>query len=426
MSSSGYTGPLCNKCGTCLSVCPVYQVTGLEAHSPRGKLSLVEAYREGGLPPSPRFEELLSYCLLCGACSSICAAGVDVAGSVQRARTSLVEERGLSAGRRYFFHYLLDSGSLLPLLLKGGSLLQGLFFKRIPEDSGLHRRFPIPLLAKRSWLPSLAETFFLEGKSCQGINPAARVAYFTGCVTNYLFPNVGEAILNIFGLLGEPIVVPMRQKCCGLPAFSAGDEETALSLAKTNISTLIDGRFEYIVTACASCSSHLKFNYPKLLAGDPVWAKKAAALSAKVIDISVFLVHKRKLLQDLSASASKSDLLKVTYHDPCHFRFKEGVIQEPRLVIECLPGVDFCEFEGGSACCGHGGLFNIAHYDLSQRILRMRMADLKATKANILATSCMGCLLQWKEGISGSGLNVKAMHLVELLDMVLLNKAYRT
>ncbi len=401
-----------------MSVCPVYQVTGLEAHSPRGKLSLIEANREGRLPYSARFEELLSYCLLCGACTNACPAGVNVDGSVQQARTRLVEEKGLPAGKRYFFHCLLDSKHLLPLILKGGSLLQGLIFKRIPEDSGLYCRFPIPLLAGRSWLPSLAVPFFLENDLPEEMGAPAKAAYFTGCITNYLLPNVGKAILNIFDFLGESIWVPKKQRCCGFPAFSAGDKETARSLARANISTFMDGRVDSIITACASCSAHLRFNYPELLGDDPVFAEKALEFSTKVIDISAFLFHKG-FSRQLSSLTSKNSSLKVTYHDPCHFRFREKIFEEPRLLITSLPGVDFCESSGGAACCGHGGVFNITHYDLSQGLLDKRIAMLREMGADTLATSCMGCLLQWKEGLSRHGLNAQAVHLVELFDMFL-------
>ncbi|MFZ5993726.1 MAG: (Fe-S)-binding protein [Thermodesulfobacteriota bacterium] len=411
--------PSCNKCGTCMSVCPVYQVTGLEAYSPRGKLSLIEANREGRFPFSDRFEELLSYCLLCGACSNACPAGVNADASIQEARARLVEERGLPVGKRYFFHYLLDSEHLLPFILKGGSLIQGLLCKRIPEDSGLHCRFPIPLLAGRSWLPALAPTFFLEDDLPQETSAPVKAAYFTGCITNYLFPNVGKAVLNIFDFLGEPVWTPKKQKCCGFPAFCAGDEETARSLARANISAFMDGRFDYIITNCASCYSHLKFNYPRLLAADPVFAEKAAEFSAKVMDISVFLSHNKGFARQLSDLTPKTSSLKVTYHDPCHFRFREKILEEPRLLIRSLPGVDFREPAGGAACCGHGGLFNITHYDLSQEIIAKRMVGLRDTGADILATGCMGCLLQWKEGLFRHKLNVQAMHPVELLDMFL-------
>ncbi|HED00053.1 MAG TPA: (Fe-S)-binding protein [Proteobacteria bacterium] len=402
-----------------MSVCPVYQVTGMEVYAPRGKLSLIEANREGRLPFSDRFAELLSYCLLCGACSNACPAGVNADASIQEARARLVEEKGLPAGKRCFFHYLLDSEHLLPFILKGGSLIQGLLCKRVPEDSGLHCRFPIPLLAGRSWLPALAEKFFLEENSSEETSTSVKAAYFTGCVTNYLFPDVGKAILNIFDFLGEPIYVPEKQKCCGFPAFAAGDEETAQSLARANISVFIDSRCDHIITNCASCSSHLRFNYPKLLAGDPVFAEKAAEFSAKVIDISAFLFHERDFPRYLYALTVKDEILKVRYHDPCHFRFKQNIIEEPRLLIRSLPGVDFREFEDGPACCGHGGLFNLTHYDLSCEILARRIMVLKDMDVDMLVTSCMGCLLQWKEGLSRHGLNAQAVHLVELFDIFL-------
>src|SRR5690606_7805919 len=67
----------CISCGFCLPACPTYQMTGDEASSPRGRITLMRALESGALPPlDPTLREQSSFCLGCRACEPVCPAGV--------------------------------------------------------------------------------------------------------------------------------------------------------------------------------------------------------------------------------------------------------------------------------------------------------------------------------------------------------------
>jgi len=63
-----------------------------------------------------------------------------------------------------------------------------------------------------------------------------------------------------------------------------------------------------------------------------------------------------------------------------------------------------------------GGSFNFIYYDLSKKILQRKLDDIEATKAEIVATGCMGCMVQLRDGIHGRKMGTQVIHLVEMLD----------
>jgi hypothetical protein len=74
----------------------------------------------------------------------------------------MVEKKGLSFPKWVLLRKILGSVSLLPLLLKTGSLLQGLLLKKIPKESGLHLKFSLPYLDRHRLIPSIKTPFFLD------------------------------------------------------------------------------------------------------------------------------------------------------------------------------------------------------------------------------------------------------------------------
>jgi glycolate oxidase iron-sulfur subunit len=75
--------------------------------------------------------------------------------------------------------------------------------------------------------------------------------------------------------------------------------------------------------------------------------------------------------------------------------------------------------ENAGTCCGMGGSFNIAHYDLSLKILEKKLQSLENSGAETLVTGCMGCMLQFMDGVYQKEKNTRVMHLVEMLDQYL-------
>ena len=207
-----------------------------------------------------------------------------------------------------------------------------------------------------------------------------RVAYFIGCGTNLVFPEIAASTLRVMYANNVEVVVP-NVVDCGKPPTVYGDTAAARELARKNIDALWGLDVDAVVTDCATCGSFIK-DYGKLLAGDERYAGKAKDVALKMKDVSEFL-----------ASIEMNDRMgevkaKVTYHDPCHLGRFQKVTAQPRGLMKGVPGVDFKEAAESDMCCGGAGSFSLTHYDLSQAVLQRKMNNVSKTGASLLATGC--------------------------------------
>jgi glycolate oxidase iron-sulfur subunit len=405
----------CVKCGNCLSQCPVYLETLEEPLAARGKMALVEALQENNPEFTRRFSKILSQCLLCGTCSENCPNGVTGDEIIREARSLLVKGKGLSLSKKAVFRFFLDSDHLMDLALKGGASLQHLFLKNIPGESGLQLRFPVPLLDSRRFIPPLAPDSFLDLKSgwVRAEKETMRVGLFVGCVSNYLFPRVARAALDLLVGNGISVYTPGEQRCCGLPAFGSGDEETPRSLAQKNIEAFSRENLDHVIAPCASCAAMLKLDYPLLFDKSDPFHAQALAFAEKVSDASRFLARIPGL--GTNGRGQEGKVLRVTYHDPCHLRRKLGIFREPRDLLRSTPGLEYVEMKDASRCCGQGGSFNILNYDLSLKILNRKTQAIEESGADVVTTTCSGCMLQLMDGLHQAGLKKEVRHLVEMV-----------
>lgn len=406
----------CMKCGNCLASCPVYQETLEEPFVARGKLGLIEALGRGDAEFNKRMGKILSQCLLCGTCAENCPNSVKADDLIREARSLLVEEKGLSLTKKAIFS-LLDTQRLMPMLVKGGASVQSLFLKRLPDDSGLKLRFPVPYLDPRRFIPPLAREFFLDRHSgwIRAEKEIMRVGLFVGCVGNYLLPRIGEAALNLLLPNGVSIYIPKHQYCCGLPAYGSGDEQTPRSLAQKNIEAFGGEKLDQIIAPCASCAAMLKLDYPDLFSKSDPMEEKARAFAGRISESSQFLWNLLNHGAGPMEEKPRPEVTRVTYHDPCHLRRKLGIFKEPRNLIKARSGLEYIEMAEANRCCGQGGSFNVANYDLSLSILERKMKDIEEKGAHVVTTACSGCLLQLMDGVHQKGLKVDVRHLLELL-----------
>ncbi|MCX5907536.1 MAG: (Fe-S)-binding protein, partial [Deltaproteobacteria bacterium] len=173
---------------------------------------------------------------------------------------------------------------------------------------------------------------------------------------------------------------------------------------------------DQIIAPCASCASMLKLDYPLLFEEGNPFRERVLAFSAKVSDASKFLAG----VIPKGSGEDRGKKVRVTYHDPCHLRRKLGIFKEPRDLLQSIPGVEYVEMQEANRCCGQGGSFNIANYDLSLNILDHKMKAIEDTGASIVATACSGCLLQLMDGVHQKGLKVDVRHLLEMFDQATL------
>jgi glycolate oxidase iron-sulfur subunit len=179
-------------------------------------------------------------------------------------------------------------------------------------------------------------------------------------------------------------------------------------MARANIAAL-EG-FDHIITGCATCSTALKNYRHWIPQGDPLHAK-AAAVSEKTWDFSDFLDH-----HGVTPAPRRNRPLKVTYHDPCHLKWHQGIVEAPRRLLSQMKGIDYIEMAGADACCGLGGAFGLYHRDTSLAIQKKKMAAIAETGADVVVTSCPGCLIQLMDGVRRYNLNMEVMHIGQLLN----------
>ncbi len=392
----------CNRCGSCLAACPVYSVELREANSPRGKMALARHLVAGDVTFTPRMREILSECLLCGSCLSVCPSGVQGSHVFSELRRESLHSAGLDWRKQLMTRLLAHPGPLeetarfarlaRPLMesLVPGSLLSG------PLDTAALPDFSSPFFRYR--VPQVVHP---QGK------PRGRVAYFYGCATDFLFAEVGEAVVRSLVSAGFEVHVPRGQMCCGVPILMSGDYAASVGNISRNVSLLTSNRYDAVVVDCATCGSTLRNEYPRVLDALGQNGDRALELSMKVRDVTQLLAEAPR------GSRRSNDHVTVTYHDPCHLLKGQKVKEEPRRFLQRLPGVDFVEMSQPDGCCGGGGTFQFDHPDISNRILERKVGSILATSADVVATGCPSCRITLRRGLKGS--RIRVVHPVELI-----------
>lgn len=397
----------CVKCGVCQAHCPAYRQNRKEGDVARGKIALAASLLDGKVGLEERLEQDISMCLMCGSCVNKCPNKVDTPGIVGAIRREFTDDKGLSLVGKTV-STVINSKSLMKILTRGGSLLSPLVLKKVPRSSGLRLRFPAPVMKERT-VPDLPfrNLFDRVPEFVQGDEDKPVVGFFAGCSITYVYPEIGLAMIGILKKLGYSIHIPKAQKCCGIPALSSGAGKVVEELAVNNIQAFGKYDEKHIITACASCNGGIGEYYATMKDNDE-------SFTDKVIDFTVFL-KENGIVEKLAAMERWKERERVTYHDPCHLK-TQGITKEPRALLKALPNVDFVEMENASLCCGLGGTFSVYHYECSKAIGAQKIPGLEESGAVKIATACPGCMIQLQDVINHAGLEVKAVHILDLIE----------
>ncbi|MDR3591985.1 MAG: (Fe-S)-binding protein [Negativicutes bacterium] len=407
----------CMKCGNCMEVCPIYKELQTESSVARGKLALIEAVLSGNADISQGFDKRMAMCVSCKACAAKCPCGVKADELILRGREASVKARGLHPIKKNVFK-LLSNRTLFDFALRMAGLFGPLQMKKLPGRFAVVARFPMPGLDRRRVLAPFAATPLRSQvpETLKVANPKMKVAFFTGCTINYVYTDIGHSVLNVLKENDVEVTLPPMQHCCGTPVYMSGDTELAKVFAKHNIETFERANVDYIVAACGSCSEAFKIEYPEMFRDDPALRERAEKLAAKTFEISEFLVDVLKFRQDNLGAVNAT----VTMHDPCHMARGIKVTEQPRKILKAIPGVKFVEMKNPDRCCGAGGSFSLANYEISRKINDRKIADIATTDADTVATSCGSCRMHIIDGLVQNDKPQDVLHTVQLLD-----KAYQ-
>ncbi len=405
----------CMRCGTCQSVCPIFGETIKESDVARGKLALLSnlAYKIIDDPKAVR--EKLDRCLLCGSCQAACPSGVSILDIFMKAREISAKYMGLSPIKKLIFRLVLMNPKFFSFSMKMGRPFFPLFMrnqKNAPCTASAPLMTPImgdrriPVMPKKNISETYGDLDIPTGKS--GI----KVLFFTGCMGDKVYTNVTEACLKIFKHYGVGVRIPLNLACCGIPALASGDVDSFRSMMSHDINILKNIDFDYIVTACSSCTETIGELWAKYAKGTDV-EQSAKEIGKKAIDINKFLTDVLKV--DLTAQTdSNSEKEKITYHDSCHLLKSLGIGKEPRVILKASKDYEFVEMKEADRCCGCGGSFTLTHYDLSRKIGQRKRDNIVSSGAKTVVCGCPACMMQISNMLALNKDEIKVKHVVEI------------
>ncbi|HLA29022.1 MAG TPA: (Fe-S)-binding protein [Syntrophales bacterium] len=400
----------CMKCGFCMSACPVYGVDHIESHVARGRNMLINWAGNNELTLDNSYRNSLYHCLLCRRCETVCPARISSAAIALQARANLVQQKVFTWPQRFIHRGIVKHRALVAKALGLAAWLprfavnEGRPLRHLADfASMLSTGLSIPRLSK----PFLSERIPYRTFPPSGTRVRGEVAVFPGCAFEFFFAGIGQDVVMVLAEAGFEVVNPAGLTCCGLAVQSAGDTDTAALMARQNIEVL--SHFDHIITGCATCGSAFR-NYENWFPENDAYQAKAHNFSERVEDLSEFLIR-----QEFESPGQRDYPVTVTYHDPCHLRWHQGVSEEPRKILNSIEGVNYIEMEGADKCCGLGGSFGITHRDVSLAILDKKMESIKKTGAEVVVTSCPGCMIQLMDGVHRHRLSIDVMHISQLI-----------
>jgi glycolate oxidase iron-sulfur subunit len=428
----------CIRCGQCLTSCPTYVLSMHEAEGPRGRVALARALAEGHLALTDDLVEHEQNCLVCDACTAVCPAGVHMDPLQVALRSAIDPKRRrapwVRALRHVVFRRIFPDMRAFRLLVRLLWLYQRSGLQWLARRSGVLRLFG--LHESEAFLPTIATSFMVpDGTTHKAItsggSPAASVttpetpplttpattpattpvSFFAGCVMSTALADINQATVRVLQRAGCDVVMIKDQGCCGALNAHGGDITTALEMAKRVIAAFENdgyGGTTPVVVNSAGCGAMLK-DYAHHLRDDAEWSERAAQFSRRVQDVTQFLAGRRLPMR-------RALDVRVTYQEPCHLAHAQRIRQQPRQLLQSIPGVQLLEMDESTLCCGSAGIYNVTNPKESAQLRQRKLGHALATGAQIVATVNPGCLLQLQSGARRQGRDIKVKHIVELLD----------
>jgi Fe-S oxidoreductase len=203
-----------------------------------------------------------------------------------------------------------------------------------------------------------------------------------------------------FGILGD------EENCCGSEVYGMGEKGLFDYLVEENMKLFNKYNVKQAVTSCPHGFHAFKTRYNQT--------------SFEPLHHTQFL---SKLIDEKKLTFSKPLEKKIIYHDPCFLGKQNGIYDEPRKIIENIPGVKLLEFDRSrarSVCCEGGG--GRMWVDIpGERLAEARVKDAAESGADVLAVACPYCLLTFEDAVKITGLEGKlqVLDVAELLALVI-------
>ncbi|WP_068496071.1 (Fe-S)-binding protein [Paenibacillus kribbensis] len=234
-----------------------------------------------------------------------------------------------------------------------------------------------------------------------------KVSIFITCLSDAIYPKVGEAMARLLARYGVQLDFPKVQTCCGQPSYNSGYWDETRAAAKTILTAFDDS--DFVVSPSGSCT-YMLHHYPELFKDEPEWLDSARRLEQKTYEFTQFMVQVLGVT-DVGASFPHT----VTYHPSCHGTRLLGVKDEPMQLLGSVKGLQLVPLPFAEDCCGFGGTFAVKMPDISGAMVTEKVDHIRETEAEVLVGLDMACLMNIAGNLRYRKEPVRVMHLAELL-----------
>lgn len=236
------------------------------------------------------------------------------------------------------------------------------------------------------------------------------LALFITCLADLYRPEVGEATVALLEGQGLAVEFPLEQTCCGALAHQAGWRPEALELARRWVG--IFEPFAAIVSPSPVCVAHVRQEYPRLLAAEPEWQRRAEGVAARTYELSEFLVDVLGVTSDSLGAQFDG---KVVYQPACQQLRMLHTDEQARALLAEVAGIEQPALADAESCCGFGGLFSAQMPQIANAMAERKARAIEASGADLVVTGETGCLLHMGAALSRRKSACRAVHLAELL-----------
>ena len=348
----------CYQCGTCTAVCPMNVPVR----------SIMRGAQVGIRELAVR--EALWLCATCKQCEVACPRGVDITGVIHSLREVSYRERKVPSKLE----------SALWRVYEEGTAWEGKKNERAKWAEGLDVKV---------------------GKQAKHLLYLDDAASF-----DPRLQRIALSLVKIFNAAGVDFaILGEKEKSSGDEVYQIGEEGFLEELAQSNIALFKGTGAEDIITISPHSNGMFRDVYPRYGELPPVF--HYTEFLSGMLD--------QGLLKPVGAQGGEG--MVVTYHDPCYLGRYGGVYEEPRKILESIPGVKLSEMDDNRSdalCCGGGGGGMFVDSD-GDRPSHRRVSQAEESGASVMATACPFCILNFEDGIKTVGSRIEVRDVAEIL-----------
>ncbi|KAA6315997.1 Lactate utilization protein A [termite gut metagenome] len=241
-----------------------------------------------------------------------------------------------------------------------------------------------------------------------------KIGLFIPCYIDMFYPQVGIATLELLEKLGQDVIYPSKQTCCGQPLANSGSEDDAKATYRHFVRNFQG--FDYIVSPSGSCVYHVRHHYDIL-----EQTREVVNVRETVYELCEFLTD----ILDI-------DDLKIRYphkvgiHQSCHgLRGLKLASSSERMIdsyskihrlLEKAEGIELIELDRKDECCGFGGTFSIFEPDVSVKMGKDRIGDHERNGVEVITAADMSCLMHLEGILRRYKKPIQVKHIAEILN----------